>query len=80
MSDQIKLATAVSLPSDFRFDEVRPAIRLTAAAAAAPSLGPLGAFVGNWGGNGFNTIFRPDNSVDTNRAARTRSAVTTSLN
>ena len=63
MSDQIKLTTAVSLPSDFRFDEVRPAIRLTAAAAAAPSLGPLGAFVGNWGGNGFNTIFRPDNSV-----------------
>jgi hypothetical protein len=29
---------------------------------AAPSLGPLAAFVGDWKGNGFNTIFRPDST------------------
>jgi hypothetical protein len=29
-------------------------------APATPSLGPLAAFVGNWAGSGFNTIFRPD--------------------
>jgi hypothetical protein len=28
-----------------------------------PPLGPLAAFVGDWVGNGFNTIFRPDNTV-----------------
>jgi hypothetical protein len=28
----------------------------------APNLGPLAAFTGNWTGNGFNTIFRPNSS------------------
>jgi hypothetical protein len=55
------LATALLLPSDFQFD----AVHATAAAAqhtAAPSLGPLAHFRGAFRGNGFNTIFRPDNS------------------
>lgn len=55
------LKTAMSLPSDFRFDEVRIVSR--AAPAAAPPLGPLAAFTGNFTGRGFNTIFRPDNTV-----------------
>jgi hypothetical protein len=54
-----ELATAVSIPSDFRFDEVRAAPR--AVPATTPDLGPLAAFHGNWNGSGFNTIFRPDN-------------------
>jgi hypothetical protein len=55
----------IGLPSDFIFGEVRPDNRVAALAAAAqpPPLGPLAAFVGNWVGNGFNTIFRPNNSV-----------------
>ncbi|HWF71917.1 MAG TPA: heme-binding protein [Solirubrobacteraceae bacterium] len=54
-----ELATAVSLPSDFRFDEVRAVA--AAAPSPSPALGPLAAFRGDWHGNGFNTIFRPDN-------------------
>lgn len=53
------LATAVSIPSDFRFDQVRP--NLKALSTPTPPLGPLVAFHGNFAGNGFNTIFRPDN-------------------
>lgn len=51
----------IALPSDFRFDQVRPAPQTTGPAPTPPSLGPLAAFVGSWAGNGFNTIFRPDN-------------------
>jgi hypothetical protein len=54
-----ELATAVSLPSDFRFDEVRADV--TAAVTRTPPLGPLAAFRGDFTGHGFNTIFRPDN-------------------
>jgi hypothetical protein len=32
-------------------------------ATPPPPLGPLAAFAGDWVGNGFNTIFRPDNTV-----------------
>lgn len=53
----------ISLPSGFKFDEVPPSARTTGAPTPPPSLGPLAAFVGNWSGNGFNTIFRPDNPV-----------------
>jgi hypothetical protein len=55
-----RLARATSLPVDFAFGQVPPAPRVAAVVAAAPSLGPLAAFVGNWHGGGFNTIFRPD--------------------
>jgi hypothetical protein len=58
------IATAkISLPAGFKFDEVRPTPRTSGSASAAPSLGPLAAFVGEYIGTGFNTIFRPDNSV-----------------
>jgi hypothetical protein len=53
------LTTALSLPSDFRFD----AVHATPAAApsANPPLGPLAHFTGAFTGKGFNVIFRPDN-------------------
>jgi hypothetical protein len=57
------------MPADFRFGEA-PSLGATAFAEAAtvptppvPSLGPLAAFKGTFHGSGFNTIFRPDNSV-----------------
>lgn len=63
-SEDLKVAT--SLPSNFKIAEVvaRPA---TAGHPAippppAPSLGPLVAFVGNFHGSGFNTIFRPNST------------------
>jgi hypothetical protein len=55
-----ELTTAVSLPSDFQFDEVRAAPRTEP--SHAPALGPLAAFRGNFTGAGFNTIFRPDST------------------
>lgn len=61
---------ALSAVPNFNFREVdfkRPAAAPLAATAQLgaqdPILGPLSAFVGNWTGRGFNTIFRPDNSV-----------------
>jgi hypothetical protein len=62
MTESIKPA-AIAIPSDFRFGEVLPIARTSGAAAPTPSLGALAAFVGNWAGHGFNTIFRPDNSI-----------------
>ena len=63
MSDHPNLTPAFSLPSGFNIREVdsRSANRLTA--PAAPNLGPLAEFVGDWRGHGFNTIFRPNNPV-----------------
>ncbi len=55
-----ELERAFSLPSEFKIAAVptlaTPRLRL----ALAPSLGPLAAFTGDFTGNGFNTIFRPD--------------------
>jgi hypothetical protein len=62
MSTPIKPTATISLPSGFRFGEVLPATRTSGASTPPPSLGPLAAFVGEWVGSGFNTIFRPDNS------------------
>jgi hypothetical protein len=53
------LTPAVSMPAGFRWNAVGPAPGHVGAPPAAPSLGPLAAFVGNWTGTGFNTIFRP---------------------
>ena len=69
MSDPIQPNSSISLPEGFRFGEVpsitpEPGIRAAAAAPADPPLGPLVAFVHEFVGNGFNTIFRPD-SVQT---------------
>jgi hypothetical protein len=57
-----RTAQSVSLPDDFLFNEVPPR-RPLVVAQPTPSLGPLAAFTGTWVGKGFNTIFRPNNSV-----------------
>jgi hypothetical protein len=62
MSDTKPRAT-IQLPSDFVFGELRPDHATAPAPAPAPPLGPLSAFVGDWVGNGFNTIFRPDSTA-----------------
>jgi hypothetical protein len=59
MSD-LRLQTALSMPAEFRFDEVSSLAEPKAAATPAPSLGALAAFSGTFRGVGFNTIFRPD--------------------
>jgi hypothetical protein len=63
MKNQPEPRAHISLPGDFLFGEVRPDHKVAAPTTAPPSLGPLAAFVGDWVGNGFNTIFRPDNTV-----------------
>jgi hypothetical protein len=62
MSDSNPRAS-IKLPSNFLFNEVRPNHKVVGLTAQPPPLGPLAAFVGDWAGNGFNTIFRPDNTV-----------------
>ena len=59
MSD-LRLQNALSMPAEFRFDEVSSLAEPKAAATPAPSLGALAAFTGTFRGVGFNTIFRPD--------------------
>jgi len=59
MSD-LSLQTALSMPAEFRFDEVSSLAEPNAAATPTPSLGALAAFTGTFRGVGFNTIFRPD--------------------
>jgi MinD-like ATPase involved in chromosome partitioning or flagellar assembly len=54
---------SIKMPFDFIFGHVRSDHKLAAAATSPAPLGPLAAFVGDWVGNGFNVIFRPDNSV-----------------
>jgi hypothetical protein len=54
-----RLAPATSVLAGFEFGQARPA-RRTGTPTPPPTLGPLAAFVGDWQGNGFNTIFRPD--------------------
>lgn len=74
MSNDPKLVQANALPTNFRIDPVdaHPAAVPLAhplghppapTPPSTPTLGPLAAFVGNWKGNGFNTIFRPNNPV-----------------
>ena len=62
MSDPDPRAS-IKLPSDFVFGHLRPDNKVVTTATPPPPLGPLAAFVGDWVGNGFNTIFRPDNTV-----------------
>jgi hypothetical protein len=54
---------SIKLPSDFIFGHLRPDHLAPVAPTPPPPLGPLSAFVGDWVGNGFNTIFRPDNNA-----------------
>src|SRR5580704_6416658 len=58
-----KSRASIKLPGDFFFREVRPDHRVATGRPPPAPLGPLAAFVGDWVGNGFNVIFRPDNSV-----------------
>ena len=62
MSDPTPRAS-IRLPFGFIFGHVRPDHKVAAPPTPPPPLGPLAAFVGDWVGNGFNTIFRPDNNV-----------------
>src|SRR5580704_3266587 len=62
MSDTNPRAS-IKLPSDFVFGQLRPDHTKPLAPTPPPSLGPLSAFVGDWVGNGFNTIFRPDSTA-----------------
>jgi hypothetical protein len=62
MSDTNPRAS-IKLPSDFVFGEVRPRHKVIAPPVPPAPLGPLAAFAGDWVGNGFNTIFRPNNTV-----------------
>ena len=62
MSDA-KPRASITLPSDFFFGELRADHKQPPPSAPPPPLGPLAAFVGDWGGNGFNTIFRPDSTA-----------------
>ena len=50
-------------PPDFRIHEVlQPSVTPPAVAVPSP-LGPLSEFAGNWTGQGFNTIFRPESTT-----------------
>jgi hypothetical protein len=66
MSNPIKIKADISLPEDFEFGAVDHS-PITAGVRAVlptlPPLGPLANFVGKWKGGGFNTIFRPDNTI-----------------
>lgn len=78
MSDPTKSSNDISLPASFHFGQIdsMPTDRAERAFGVAgfaaiepppappdPPLGPLAAFSGGWMGKGFNTIFRPNNSV-----------------
>jgi hypothetical protein len=69
MAEEPKLKAAISLPTNFKIAEVVPRPRHgphappPGPAMPPPDLGPLAVLVGNWHGNGFNTIFRPNNPV-----------------
>jgi len=62
MSDTNPRAS-IRLPDDFVYGELRADHVKAPAPAPPPPLGPLTAFVGDWVGNGFNTIFRPDSTA-----------------
>ena len=63
MDERPDRGAAISLPGGFHFGQVSSLAPKSAdQPAAAPSLGPLAAFRGNWEGHGFNTIFRPDST------------------
>jgi hypothetical protein len=63
MAARQHLLNLLSGPEDFRIHEVlQPSV--TPPVVVVPStLGPLSAFAGNWTGQGFNTIFRPESTT-----------------
>jgi hypothetical protein len=58
-----KPRASINLPGDFLFGELRADHKLVPPVTPPPPLGPLAAFVGDFVGNGFNTIFRPDSTA-----------------
>jgi len=52
-----------NLTGDFVWSSVRPDHKVVTPPPPPAPLGPLAAFVGDWVGQGLNTIFRPDNAV-----------------
>ena len=63
-----KSTSSISTPAGFEFGAVPPELSLgklpvLPPAPPSPPLGPLAAFVGEWVGSGFNTIFRPDSTA-----------------
>jgi hypothetical protein len=58
---EINLDEALAIPRGFRYGEVSSVTKFRAGGTTDPSLGPLVNFTGTFKGNGFNTIFRPDN-------------------
>lgn len=56
-----RLDTALVRPSSFRWGEVSSLTTFKTISSSDPSLGPLAHFAGTFAGNGFNTIFRPQN-------------------
>jgi len=62
MSNPVNVRSSITLADDFVFDQVSSKPNIVAP-SSPPTLGPLAAFVGDFAGNGFNTIFRPDSPV-----------------
>ncbi len=62
MSDPIILTPALSGHADFSIRSVHDT-HPPRADKPSPPLGPLAAFTGDWKGNGFNTIFRPNSTA-----------------
>jgi hypothetical protein len=60
MADPVR--STIAIPDDFVFGEVSPK-PTQLPVSTTPALGPLAAFVGTFAGNGFNTIFRPQNAA-----------------
>jgi len=58
-----KPRASINIADDFLFGELRPDHKLVPAPTPPPPLGPLAAFTGEFAGNGFNTIFRPDSTA-----------------
>src|SRR4051812_14185488 len=66
MTDTVPTATTTNMTRGFRWSEVPPdrgsgANLLARRVAPAPGLGAIADFTGTFSGNGFNTIFRPQN-------------------
>ena len=58
-----KLEPIFARPSGFRWNEVSAQTKPEPISPLDPVLGPLADFAGTFQGNGFNTIFRPNNTV-----------------
>jgi hypothetical protein len=60
---EANIEPALSRQAHFKFDAVPDDTAFRARTSTTPPLGPLAAFTGSFTGRGFNTIFRPNNTV-----------------